>query len=155
MHEFDSRLEALGFPLAEPVPAAAIYHPVVVAASLAYCSGAVPVSGGELLYQGKVTSGQDLEKAKRSAALCAANNLRQLYGLLGTLARVAHVVKLTGFVNSDPHFTDQHRVIDGASELLKAVFGERGVGARSSIGVATLPLGAMTETELIVALNPA
>ncbi len=154
MHTFDQILEEMGYSLSESAPPAAIYKPVVITGNIAYCSGAVPVTGGKLQYKGKVGSMVSIEKAKRSAALCAANNLRQLHSALGTLGRIARVVRLTGFVNSDPDFHDQHLVINGASELLRAVFGNAGVGARSALGMVSLPLGATTETELIVELLP-
>jgi len=154
MHEFDRKLEELGYSLSEPVPPAAIYKPVVIVNNLAYCSGAVPTAEGRLQFKGKVNSKVSLVDAQRSAALCVANNLRQLYSVTGGLGRIARVVRLTGFVNSDPLFTDHHLVINGASELLRKVFGENGVGARSAIGLVSLPLGSTTETELIVELHP-
>jgi len=153
MHEFDKKLEELGYSLSEPVPPAAIYKPVVIAGNLAYCSGAVPTAQGKLQYKGKVDSEVSLADAQRSAALCAANNLRQLYSVIGSLGRIARVIRLTGFVNSDSLFTDHHLVINGASELLRKVFGKAGIGARSAIGLASLPLGSTTETELIVELH--
>ena len=155
MHALDKRFEDLGYSLSEAVAPAAIYRPAIVVDSMAYCSGAVPTAGGRLRFRGKVASEVSLEDAKQSAALCAANNLRQIYFAVGSLGRVEQVIRLTGFVNSDPDFTDQHLVINGASELLRAVFGDAGVGARSAVGMASLPLGATTETELIVALRPA
>ena len=154
MHEFEKKLEALGYSISEPVPPAAIYKPVVVTGNIAYCSGAIPTAGGQLRYQGSVQSVVTLTDAQQSAALSAVNNLRQLNSVLGSLGRISRVIRLTGFVNSDPDFTNHHLVINGASELLRAVFGESGVGARSALGVANLPLGATTETELIVELHP-
>ncbi len=154
MLDFDHRFESLGYSLGEVSPPAAIYKAAVVVGNVVYCSGAVPVSGGKLMYEGKVHSEVSIEDAKRSAALCAANNLRQVYSAVGSLGRIARVVRLTGFVNSDPGFTDQHLIINGASELLREVFGDAGVGARSAVGVASLPLGSATETELIVELRP-
>ncbi len=155
MHALDKRFEDLGYSLRESAAPAAIYKPAVIVGNLAYCSGAVPVTGGKLRFHGKVGRDISLEDARQSAALCAANNLRQVYSVVGSLRRIAQVVRLTGFVNSDPDFIDQHLVINGASELLRAVFGDAGVGARSAVGMASLPLGAATETELIVALHPA
>ncbi len=154
MHEFDQRLEDLGYSLSEQVAPAAIYKPAVLVGSLVYCSGAVPVAGGMLCYRGKVSSEVALAQAKEAAALCAANNLRQIYAVAGSLGRIRRIIRLSGFVNSDPAFTDQHLVINGASELLRLVFGDRGVGARSALGTASLPLGSATETELIAELYP-
>ena len=154
MHNYDRKLEELGYPLGQAAPPAAIYKPVVIAGGLAYCSGAVPVTGGKLQFRGKVPSAVSLDEAQKSAALCAANNLRQVYSAVGSLGRIRRVIRLTGFVNSDPDFTEQHLVINGASRLLRAVFGDAGVGARSAVGMVSLPLGATTETELIVELHP-
>ena len=153
MDERDRKLEALGYPLDDVPAPGAIYRPVVVHGSTVYVSGAVPVAGGRLAWKGKVPSEVGLEQAKRAAALCAANNLRMVIQALGSLDRIERVVRLTGYVNSDPDFTDQHLVINGASQLLADVFGEEGIGARSAVGMAQLPLGAATEVELILALR--
>ena len=94
-----------------------------------------------------------LEEAQRAAALCAANNLRVVLKELGSLERIERVLRLTGYVNSDPDFTDQHLVINGASQLLLDVFGDEGLCARSALGMAQLPLGSSTEVEMILALK--
>ena len=132
---------------------AAIYKSVVVTGKTVYVSGAVPTDDGSLRYKGKVPSEVSLEDAKKAAALCVANNLRMVHQAVGSLDRIARVIRLTGYVNSDPDFTDQHLVINGASQLLREVFGEVGVGARSAVGMAQLPLGSTTETELILELG--
>jgi enamine deaminase RidA (YjgF/YER057c/UK114 family) len=85
--------------------------------------------------------------------LCAANVLRLIRQEVGSLDRVERILKLTGFVNSDPDFIDQHLVINGASQLLVAVFGEAGWHARSAVGMASLPLGASVEVEAIIKLK--
>ena len=149
----EAKLEALGYPIGEAQAPAAIYKPVVVTGTTVYVSGAVPVEGGTLVFKGKVPSDVSLEDAKKAAALCAANNLRMVHHAIGSLDRIARVIRLTGYVNSDPDFTDQHLVINGASELLRDVFGDAGVGARSAIGMAQLPLGSATEVELILELK--
>lgn len=153
MTDPDAKLEALGYPLDRTPAPGAIYKPVVVSGDTVYVSGAVPTDGGRLAYQGKVPSEISLEDAKQSAALCAANNLRMVRQALGSLNRVERVLRVTGYVNSDPDFTDQHLVINGASELLRDVFGDAGVGARSAIGMAQLPLGSTTEVEMILELK--
>ena len=153
MSQYEEKLEALGYPIGQAQAPAAIYKPVVVSGTTVYVSGAVPTDGGSLQYKGKVPSEVSLEEAKRSAALCAANNLRAVHHAVGSLDRIARVIRLTGYVNSDPDFTDQHLVINGASELLRDVFGDAGVGARSAVGMAQLPLGSTTETELILELK--
>lgn len=153
MNEREATLEALGYPV-DRIPApGALYKPVVVTGTTVYVSGAVPTDNGVLQFKGKVPSDVSVEDAKRSAALCAANNLRMVRQAIGSLDRIARVIRLTGYVNSDPDFTDQHLVINGASELLREVFGDAGVGARSAVGMAQLPLGSATEVELILELK--
>ena len=153
MDEREQKLESLGYALGDPPTAAAIYKTVVVTGRTVYVSGAVPVEKGTLMYKGKVPSDVSLEEAQHAAALCAANNLRMVHHALGSLDRIERVIRLTGYVNSDPDFTDQHLVINGASALLRDVFGEVGVGARSAVGMAQLPLGSATEVELILELK--
>ncbi len=149
----EERLEALGYPLGPKPEPAAIYKTVVVMGRTVYVSGAVPTDGGELQYEGKVPSDISVEEAQKAAALCAANNLRMAHHAVGSLDRIARVIRLTGYVNSDLDFTEQHVVINGASKLLRDVFGDAGVGARSAVGMAQLPLGSTTETELILELK--
>lgn len=153
MGDHDQKLSALGYPLDDVPPPGAIYRPVVVHGNTVYVSGAVPVRNGKLASKGKVPSEVSLEEAKEAAALCAANNLRFVIQELGSLDRIERVVRVTGYVNSDMDFTEQHLVINGASELLIEVFGDAGIGARSAIGMAQLPLGSSTEVEMILALK--
>ena len=149
----EARLEALGYPLDDIPGPGAIYEPVTVTGRIAYVSGAVPMAGGVLKFKGKVPDDVSLDEAKRAAALCAANNLRMAYQALGSLQLVKRILRLTGYVNSSPAFTDQHLVINGASELLRQVLGDAGVGARSAVGMVQLPLGSTVETELILELH--
>ncbi len=153
MRERDKKLEALGYPVDDVPGPGAIYKPVVIHGSTVYVSGAVPVAGGKLASKGKVPSEVSLEDAQKAAALCAANNLRFVIRELGSLDRIERVLRVTGYVNSDSDFTDQHLVINGASQLLVDVFGDDGIGARSAIGMAQLPLGSSTEVEMILALK--
>ncbi len=153
MHDRLERLESLGYPLDDVPAPGGLYKPVTVIDTTAYVSGAVPVAQGHLQFAGKVPSDLDLATAQRAAALCAANNLRMACQALGSLDRIARVLRLTGFVNSEPDFTNQHLVINGASELLREVFGDSGIGARSAVGVAQLPLGSAVETELILEIR--
>ncbi len=147
------RLETLGYPIGDVPSPGGLYTPVTLIGSIAYISGAVPVTQGHLKYPGRVPSDIDLPTAQKAAALCVANNLRMFHQKAGHLDGILRVLRLTGYVNSDPHFTDQHLVINGASQLLKDVFGDLGVGARSAIGVAQLPLGSAVETELILEIR--
>ena len=149
----DSRLAALGYQLDDIPAPGAIYKPVTVTGRIMYVSGAVPVASGTLNYAGKVPGDISVEDATKAAALCAANNLRMVRQYLGSLERVNRVLRLTGYVNVDPAFTNAHMVINGASELLRHVFGDAGIGARSAVGMAQLPLGSAVETELILELK--
>ena len=148
-----SKLESLGYPINDVPAPGGLYKPVTMTGTIAYVSGAVPVARGRLQYAGKVPSDLDLSSAQQAAELCAANNLRMAYQALGTLDHIVRVLRLTGFVNSEPDFTDQHLVINGASQLLKEVFGGLGIGARSAIGTSQLPLGSAVETELILEIK--
>lgn len=146
----ESRLAALGYPLYDIPAPGAIYKPVTVSGRIAYVSGAVPIAGGVLKFAGKVPTDVSVEHAKEAAALCAANNLRMALQHLGSLDKISRVLRLTGYVNATPTFEDAHLVINGASELLRHVFGDAGIGARSAVGMAQLPLGSSVETELIL-----
>lgn len=153
MNEREQKLEALGYPMSDIPQPGGIYRPVVVHGTTVYVSGAVPVRGGELTSRGKVPSEVSLEEAQEAAALCAANNLRVVCQEVGSLDRIQRVVRVTGYVNSDPDFTDPHLVINGASQVLLEVFGDDGLCARSAVGMAQLPLGASVEVEMILALK--
>lgn len=153
MHPRDEKLETLGYPLSDIPAPGAIYKPVVVHGTTVYVSGAVPVAHGQLVSPGKVPSQVSVAEAQKAAALCAANNLRMVIAEVGSLGRIARVLRVTGYVNSDLDFTEPHVVINGASQLLIEVFGsDAGVGARSAIGQAQLPRGACVEVEMILEL---
>ncbi|MBK8191002.1 MAG: RidA family protein [Vampirovibrionales bacterium] len=131
------------------------YVPIVQAGALLYTSGVLPMRDGQLLSPGAVGSFTvTLEQGQEAARQCALNALSLVKAHLGSLSRVERVVKITGFVNSPAAFTDQPKVLNGASDLLVAVFGEAGRHARSAVGVAALPLNAPVEIELILAVRP-
>ncbi len=155
MSDREKILESKGYSLSWAPSAGAIYKPVVVVDRMAYVSGCVPFEAeGKLFSRGKVLSQVPLEIAKRAAELCAANVLRLIKREVGSLDRVERMVKVLGFVNSDADFTEQHLVINGASQLFVDVFGkETGVGARSAVGMEQLPLGASVEVEAILLLK--
>ena len=148
-----SRLAELGVDLPPVVPPVAAYVPAVLDGSRVYVSGQVPVVDGVLAESGHVGVGDGLvtpERAKELAAICALNAIAAIKSVVYDLDRVEQVVKVVGFVASDPSFTGQPGVVNGASELFGAVFGDAGVHARSAVGVAALPLGAPVEVEVIV-----
>ena len=153
MGAVDERLAALGLTVPEVAPPVAAYVPAVIDGSRVYVSGQVPVVDGALVESGHVGEGPGLvspERAKELAAICALNAIAAVKSVVGDLDRVERVVKVVGFVASDPSFTGQPGVVNGASELFGAVFGEAGLHARSAVGVAALPLGAPVEVEVIV-----
>jgi enamine deaminase RidA (YjgF/YER057c/UK114 family) len=152
----DDRLAELGIELPEIVPPVASYIPAVVAGSLVFTSGQLPMVSGALPATGKVGDGHGLvpaSDAKDYARICALNALAAAKGVIGSLDRVTRIVKVVGFVASDPSFTGQPGVINGASEVLGEIFGDAGVHARSAVGVAVLPLDAPVEVELILAFE--
>ncbi|MGO1181687.1 MAG: RidA family protein [Micrococcaceae bacterium] len=136
----EEQLKQLGIELPAVAAPVAAYVPAVTQGTLVYTSGQLPFVDGALPATGKVGAEVSPEQAKELAARCAVNALAAVKSVIGDLARVTRVVKVVGFVSSDPAFTGQPQVINGASELLGEVFGEAGVHARSAVGVAVLPL---------------
>ena len=156
MAAVESRLAELGIELPDVVPPVAAYTPAVVDGHLVFTSGQLPMVSGALPATGKVGEGEGLvpaSDAKDYARTCALNALAAAKSVLGSLDRVTRVVKVVGFVASDPAFTGQPGVINGASEVLGEIFGEAGVHARSAVGVAVLPLDSPVEVELILAFD--
>lgn len=149
----DAILQRLGYPLETLAPEGALVDAVRLDGALAYASGQVPFNGNELTSKGKVPSQISIEEATKAAALCAANALRAIRCKVGSLNRIHQIVRLTGYVNADQDFTEAHIVINGASELIRHVFGDAGRHARTAIGVSQLPLGASTEIEMIASLK--
>ncbi|GAA2352740.1 putative endoribonuclease [Catellatospora methionotrophica] len=148
MSEPYEKLAELGLKLPEVVPPVAAYVPALRSGNHVYVSGQLPMADGKLLATGKVGAEISAEQAKELAARCALNGLAALEWLVG-LDKVVRIVKVVGFVASAPGFTGQPGVINGASELFGAVFGEAGKHARSAVGVGELPLGSPVEVELI------
>jgi len=149
MATVEERLFELGLAVPEVVPPVAAYTPAVRTGSYVFTSGQLPVQAGALLATGKVGAEVSPEQAKELAAICALNAIAALKSVLGDLEKVVRIVKVVGFVASDPSFTGQPGVVNGASELLGAAFGDAGVHARSAVGVAVLPLDAPVEVELV------
>lgn len=154
MSKIEARLAELGLTLPEAAAPVAAYVAVVEAGGLAHVSGQLPFVGGKLV-TGRLGEDVSIEAGTEAAQACGLMILAQLKAALGSLDRVERVVKLGGFVNSIGAFTDQPKVINGASELMVAVFGDAGKHARSAVGVPVLPLGAAVEVDAIVAVRPA
>ncbi|MEV4755809.1 RidA family protein [Micromonospora sp. NPDC049559] len=144
-----AKLAELGLTLPEVVPPLASYVPAVQSGRHVYVSGQLPIVDGKLLATGKVGAGVSADQAKDLAEQCALNALAAVDALVG-LENVVKIVKVTGFVASAEGFTGQPGVINGASDLFGAVFGEAGRHARSAVGVAELPRDAPVEVEVIV-----
>jgi len=144
-----ARLGQLGVALPEVVAPLASYVPAVRTGNLVYTSGQLPIEGGKLARTGKVGADVSAEDGKALARICALNALAAVNSVVG-LDAVTRVVKVVGFVASAPGFNGQPSVVNGASDLLAEVFGDKGAHARSAVGVAELPLDAPVEVELIV-----
>jgi len=154
--EIDRKLEAMGYPLDRITKPGAIYQPVVVDGTTVYCAGAVPFDGERLTLVGKVPTKSGIAESQKAAALCAANVLRNVRAAIGTLDKVDRILRVMGYVNSEPDFTEQHIVINGASQFLVDLFGaEKGIHARTAVGMAALPLGASVEIDMILKLKHA
>ncbi len=145
----EARLAALGLALPEVAAPLAAYLPAVRTGRYVYTAGQLPMADGKLLLTGKVGGQVSATEAAALARICALNALAAVASVAGGLSAVTRIVKVAGFVASDPSFTGQAQVVNGASELLLEVFGESGRHARSAAGMAVLPLDAPVEIELI------
>ncbi|MEO3752656.1 RidA family protein [Streptomyces sp. B6B3] len=149
----EARLAELGLTLPEVVTPGGAYVPALRTGRYVYTAGQVPMVEGVLPAVGKVGAEVSPERAKELAAICALNALAAVKSVIGDLDRIERVVKVLGFVASAPDFTAQPQVINGASELLGEVLGERGRHARSAVGVAVLPLDSPVEVEMQVEIR--
>lgn len=145
--KIDARLAELGITLPQATAPVANYVPYVVSGKLVHISGQITLENGELKFIGKLGKEYDVETGQQAARLCALNLIAQLKSAIGDLDNVTRVVKLNAFVNSAPEFTDQPKVVNGASDIMVEVFGEVGKHARSAVGVASLPLGVAVEID--------
>ena len=147
------RLAQLGLQLPEPAAPVAAYVPAVEINGLLYISGQLPFREDGSLITGRLGEDVDVAHGQEAAARCAVMLIAQMKKALGSLDRVERIVKLGAFIASDPHFTEQPKVANGASELMEKVFGEAGRHARAAVGVPVLPLGAAVEVDAIVAVK--
>ncbi len=147
----EARLEELGISLPEAAAPVASYVPVVVHGGFAHVSGQVSMVDGKLI-KGRLGEDVSLDVGIEAARACGLMLLAQLKAALIPLDRVERVVKLGAFVNSAADFTDQPKVANGASDLMLAVFGEKGRHARAAVGVPSLPLGVAVEVDAIFAI---
>ncbi|WP_349827136.1 RidA family protein [Brevibacterium litoralis] len=153
MTAVEQKLESLGLPVPAVVPPKGAYSPAVRSGEYVYTSGQLPVVDGELLATGKLGGEVSLEQGYEAAKIAALNALAAVKDVVGDLDRIAQVVKVVGYVASTPDFTKQPLVINGASEFLGEVLGEKGQHARSAVGMSVLPLDTPVEVEMIVRIT--
>ena len=154
MNSIDEKLKGLGIELPTPMKPVANYVPWVKTGNLVFVSGQGAVVGGKVRFPGKLGANVSLADGVEAAKLTAINILAQLReAASGDLSKVKRIVKLVGFVSCTPEFTDHPKVINGASDLMVEVFGEKGRHARSAVGVPSLPLDFSVEIEAIAELE--
>jgi enamine deaminase RidA (YjgF/YER057c/UK114 family) len=149
MSTLDDRLAELGITIPEVAAPAGAYVPAIITGNLVFTAGQLPFVDGKLPATGKVGDTVSAETAKELAGYSVLNGLAAAKSVLGSLDRITRVIKVVGFVASDPSFTGQPGVINGASELLGQIFGEAGQHARSAVGLTVLPLDSPVEIEFI------
>ncbi|MGY8992694.1 MAG: RidA family protein [Rhodospirillales bacterium] len=148
MGKIERRLLELGIELPKPSTPAANYVPYVITGNTVVISGQVTFAGGKLQYAGKVGGDFSVDDGYQAARICALNLISQLREACdGDLDRVHRVVRLGGFVNCTPDFTEQPKVINGASDIMVEIFGDAGKHARAAVGCSSLPLGSATEVD--------
>jgi len=149
----EDRLTALGHTIPDPGPPVANFVNAVRTGNLVFVSGHGPRKDGQMFYTGKVGDEVDVETGRKAAELVMLNCLGSLKQEIGDLDRVVRVVKLLGMVNCTPDFDEQPKVINGASDLLVAAFGDAGRHARSAVGMSSLPFNISVEIEMIVEVS--
>ena len=144
----EQRLTEMGVALPNPAAPAANYIPFITTGNMIFVSGQIPILNGELHYLGKLGNTLNVDDGYKAARICAINLIAQVKeACFGDLDRVTQVVKLGGFVNCTPDFTDQPKVINGASDLISEAFGDSGKHARFAVGASSLPLGVAVEVD--------
>jgi enamine deaminase RidA (YjgF/YER057c/UK114 family) len=153
MQNVESKLKAMGLELPPTPPPQAKYVPAVRTGNLVFVSGMGPLRDGRIAYVGRVGAELTQQEGYECARLCALNALAAAKSVIGSLDEVARVVQLRGFVNSAPGFERQPEVVNGASELMIALFGERGEHARAALGTCALPRNIAVELEMVLELR--
>ena len=148
----EEKIKSIGINIPVPPTPAGSYIPLVKTGNLLYVSGQIPLQDGKVAFTGKV-SDANIETAQKSARICVINILAQLKKELGDLEKISRFVRLSGFVNSVPEFTQHPKVINAASDLLYEIFGDSGKHTRIAVGVSSLPLDSMTEIDAIVEIK--
>lgn len=154
MHLFEENIKNLGLNIPELPKALANYVPFKIVGNTMYISGQAPVRNGEMIYKGKVGSDITIEEGIEAAKLCVINIIAAVKtGLEGDWGKLDCFVKLTGFVNCQDSFTDQPKIINGASDMLVEIFGDQGRHTRVAVGSNALPLGISVEIDAIIQLK--
>lgn len=148
--KIEERIKAIGINLPENSKPGGMYVPVKHLGNALYVAGQVPFIDGKLKYTGKVGKERTLEEAQDAAKICIINLLAAVKDYIGDLDKIVNVIKLQAFVSSEVGFTEQHIVVNAASELLYEIFGEPGRHARTAVGTNQLPLDATVEIEAIL-----
>jgi enamine deaminase RidA (YjgF/YER057c/UK114 family) len=149
----EARLASLGIALPAAPNPVANYVPSVLAGNLLFISGQISKAADGSVTKGQLGAGLSVAEGSAAARLCALNLLAQAKAAVGELDRIAHIVKLTGFVNASPEFTDHPQVMNGASDLMVEVFGDKGRHARAAVGVSSLPMGCAVEVDAILLIE--
>ena len=150
MVDYEARMEELGLAIPELPPAAGAYVPAVQSGNLVFCSGQGPYQDGSFVHLGKVGSDLSLEQGYECARIAALNCLAEIRTVIGSLNRIVRIVQVRGFVNCENDFYNQPKVINGCSELLLEVFGEKGKHSRCALGTYSLPMNTPVEIEMVV-----
>lgn len=147
------RLDSLGVTLDAPPAAVANYVPHLLDGKILTISGQIPIKDGDVVYKGKLGAEVDLEAGQEAARLCAINILTQVQAAIGDLERIEQLVRLGGFVAAAPDFYDHALVLNGASDFMVEVLGDRGKHCRAAIGCSSLPLNSAVEVEALFRVN--
>jgi len=151
---YEERAKSMGITIPKAATPVGAYLLAVQSGTLIFTAGQGPVKDGVPAYKGKIGRDLTVEDGYEAAKLAALNCLAAAKSVLGTLDRVERVVKVNGYVNSAPGFTDQPKVMNGASDVLAQIFGENGRHVRTSVGVNELPMNIAVEVELVLACKP-
>lgn len=149
----EKKLEELNIKIPPCPKPAAVYASAILAGDFIYVSGHTPKDGETLIYKGKIGHDQSIEEGYEAAKICAVRCISAIKHIIGDLDRIERIVKITGYVNCNENFTMHSNVINGASEFLEKVFGEKGKHARSAVGSNSLPGDASVELEMIIKLK--
>ena len=153
MNQIEQNIKNLGLSLPDTPKPVAAYIPAKQTGNLVFTAGQLPMVNGELISKGLLGQDVEIDEANKAARICTLNALAAIKGVIGDLDQIKQIVRVVGYVASVSTFTQQPAVVNGASELLLEIFGEKGKHARSAVGMAVLPLNASVEIELTVEIE--